>query len=77
MRELLGEDHRDTLASRANLAIAYQAAGRSEEAIPLYERTLADRERLPGEAHLLTARSRLSLAGAYQAAGRLEEAIRL
>ncbi len=38
----LGSDHPDTLASRGNLANAYQAAGRTTEAIPLHERTLAD-----------------------------------
>jgi hypothetical protein len=29
-------------------AVAYRAAGRAVEAIPLYERTLADRERVQG-----------------------------
>jgi hypothetical protein len=31
---VLGPDHRSTLASRDNLASAYQAAGRAAEAIP-------------------------------------------
>ncbi len=39
---LLGPDHPDTLASRGNLATAYRDAGRTTEAITLYERTLAD-----------------------------------
>ena len=34
------------MASRNDLAGTYQAAGRTTEAIRLYERTLADRERL-------------------------------
>jgi tetratricopeptide (TPR) repeat protein len=41
----LGADHPDTLTSRNNLAGAYEETGRLEEAIPLYERTLADAER--------------------------------
>ena len=34
--------------SRNNLAEAYRDAGRAAEAIPLHERTLADRERVLG-----------------------------
>ena len=45
---VLGEDHPDTLASRNNLAAAYQAAGDLGRAIPLYEQTLADRAAGPG-----------------------------
>ena len=48
---VLGPDHPDTLASRNNLAVAYQAAGRTAEAIPLFERTLAACERLLGADH--------------------------
>ena len=39
---VLGADHPDTLASRNNLAAAYQAAGDLGRAIPLFEQTLAD-----------------------------------
>ena len=39
---VLGADHPQTLTSRNNLAYAYQSAGRLDQAIPLYERTLAD-----------------------------------
>jgi tetratricopeptide (TPR) repeat protein len=35
---VLGQTHPDTLTSRSNLAVAYQGAGRLDEAIPLYER---------------------------------------
>jgi len=56
---------------------AYRAAGRLDEAIPLYERTLADRERVLGETHPDTLMSRNNLAHAYRAAGRLDEAIPL
>ena len=74
---ILGPDHPDTLASRNNLARAYQDAGRAGEAIPLYERTLADRERTQGPDHPDTLGSRNNLAEAYQAAGRAAEAIPL
>ena len=74
---LLGPDHPDTLASRNNLAYAYQAAGRLTEAIALYEQVLTDTTRVLGEDHPHTLASRNNLAYAYQAAGRLTEAIAL
>ena len=74
---LLGADHPDTLSAYTNLAYAYQAAGRTAEAIPLYERTLADRERLLGADHPNTLTSRNNLAAAYRDAGRMAEAISL
>ena len=46
---VLGETHPDTLTTRNNLAVAYRDAGRLDEAIPLFERTLADRERVLGD----------------------------
>ena len=52
-------------------------AGRLGQAIPLYERTLADRERVLGDTHPGTLTSRNNLAHAYRAAGRLDEAISL
>jgi hypothetical protein len=58
---VLGAGHPDTLGSRNNLAGAYQAAGRLEEAIPLYERTLADAERVLGAGHPQTLTSRNNL----------------
>jgi tetratricopeptide (TPR) repeat protein len=74
---VLGPDHPDTLQSRNNLAIAYQAAGRTEEAIGLHEQTLATRERILGPDHPDTLASRNNLANAYQEAGRAGEAIGL
>lgn len=61
---------RGKLTSRNNLAGAYQAAGRVTEAIPLYEQTLFDRERVLGPDHPSTLGSRNNLAGAYRVAGR-------
>ena len=73
----LGPDHPDTLASRGNLAAAYLSAGRLEQAVPLFERTLTDRERVLGSDHPRTLASRGNLASAYLSAGRLEQAVPL
>jgi tetratricopeptide (TPR) repeat protein len=74
---LLGADHPDTLSAWTNVAYAYKAAGRTAEAIALYERTLAVGERLLGADHPDTLISRNNLAMAYQAVGRTAEAIPL
>lgn len=74
---LLGPIHPDALGSRDNLAVAYRAAGRLAEAIPLFESTLRDREELLGSTHPDALASRNNLAVAYQGAGRLVEAIEL
>ena len=71
---VLGPDHPDTLTSRNNLAVAYQDAGRLDEAISLHEQTLAARERVLGPDHPDTLASRNNLALAYQDAGRTSEA---
>jgi tetratricopeptide (TPR) repeat protein len=73
----LGPDDPDTLAARNNLAVAYQTAGRIDEAIALHEQALADRERVLGPDHPATLNSRSNLAVAYQAAGRIDAAIAL
>ncbi|MEU5201222.1 tetratricopeptide repeat protein, partial [Streptomyces scabiei] len=75
--QVLGEDHPNTLASRSNLAYAYESAGDLGRAIPLSERTLDDRIRVLGEDHPDTLISRNNLAGAYRAAGDLGRAIPL
>ena len=71
---MLGPDHPNTLTSRSNLANAYQAAGRINEAITLHEQTLATWERMLGPDHPNTLTSRSNLANAYEAAGRITEA---
>ena len=48
---VLGEVHPDTLASRSNLAGAYESAGRLTEAITLLEEVLADSVRVLGADH--------------------------
>ena len=72
-----GDDHPNTFTPQDNLAMSYRAAGRTAEAIPLLERTLADCERVRGTDHPSTLRSRNNLAMAYRAAGRTAEAIPL
>ena len=67
-----GPDHPHTLTSRNNLAIAYQEAGHTGEAITLHEQTLAARERVLGPDHPDTLTSRDNLAAAYQEARRAD-----
>ncbi len=71
----LPPDHPDTLASRNNLAGAYQSAGDLGRAIPLYEQTLTDRTRVLGPDHPSTLTSRNNLAYAYWHQGRRAEAL--
>ena len=78
---VLGDDHpitprpQDKLGSWNRLAMSYLAAGRAADAVPLFERTLADCERVLGAAHPDTLMSRRNLAAAYQAAGRTAAAV--
>jgi Tetratricopeptide repeat len=62
-----GVDASGALASRGNLAAAHLAAGRTAEAIALYERTLADSERLLGAEHPTTNIMRWNLAALTEA----------
>jgi hypothetical protein len=77
LERTLGSDHPDTLKARNTLAVAYHTAGRTADAVPLVERTLAARERLLGADHPSTLASRNNLARAYRAAGRPADAIPL
>jgi tetratricopeptide (TPR) repeat protein len=74
---ILGEGHRETLSSRGNLAVAYRAARRLDEAIPFLEQTLADCQRVLGEADPGTLAAQGNLAAAYREAGRADEAVSL
>ena len=56
-------------------ADAYRAAGQPADAIRLYRRTLADRERIQGPQHPDTMTARQKLADAYLADGRLKDAL--
>ncbi|WP_433373653.1 tetratricopeptide repeat protein [Streptosporangium sp. CA-115845] len=58
---VLGTDHPDTLTSRHNLACTHDSAGRTREAIALYERSVADHERTLGADHPNTRAARESI----------------
>jgi len=58
---VLGPDHPDTLTSRNNLAYAYKSAGQLDQAIPLYQATLTDCERVLGPDHPMTSTVRNNL----------------
>jgi serine/threonine protein kinase/tetratricopeptide (TPR) repeat protein len=73
----LGDDHPDALGCRNCLAVAYQADGKLELAMPLFESTLKACEAKLGEDHPTTVTSRSNLATAYHDAGKLELAIPL
>jgi tetratricopeptide (TPR) repeat protein len=77
LEHLLGPDHRDTLASRNDLAECYRSTGNLGEALSLCEANLADSERIVGLSHPDTLRSRNNLAGIYEIAGDLDRAISL
>ncbi|MFI5938135.1 tetratricopeptide repeat protein, partial [Actinoplanes sp. NPDC051494] len=72
---LLGDEHRDTLSVRANLAVSYWQAGRTAEAIAIQEKVLADVVRSLGDEHRDTLSVRANLAVSYWQAGRTAEAI--
>jgi tetratricopeptide (TPR) repeat protein/cellulose biosynthesis protein BcsQ len=73
----LGEDHPDTLLSKANLADALRQQGRLDEAQFLDESIVDARERQLGAEHLDTFAARAGLAGTLAAQGRLAEALSL
>ncbi|MFF2045862.1 FxSxx-COOH system tetratricopeptide repeat protein [Kitasatospora sp. NPDC058170] len=75
--ETLGDTHPDTLATRSNLAAAYQEAGDLDRAIPLHETALAQCEQVLGPTHADTLSSRNNLANAYQSAGHPGRAVPL
>ncbi|MGW9123041.1 FxSxx-COOH system tetratricopeptide repeat protein [Streptomyces sp. NPDC055663] len=74
---LLGNEHRSTLAARANLAASYWQAGRTNDAINIEERVLAECKRLLGDSHPYTLSTHANLALSYHQAGRTDEAINL
>ena len=67
--QVCGPGHADTLGARDELAAAYLAAGQYSDAITLYRRTLADRERAQGARDPQTMTTRHGLADAYLASG--------
>lgn len=59
----IGPDHPDTLTARANLAVSYWSAGRTNDAIDILERVVATSEESLGADHpdTLTAQRTLGM----------------
>ncbi len=74
---LLGGDHANAVVARDRLAAAYEAAGKSADAIAVFHTALAEREQHQGAEHPETIAARAHLAHAYQSAGRPADAIGL
>ena len=64
---MLGADHPDTLARRADLAHAYYTAGRLTDVVAVLQRALTDCERYLGPDHQMTQTVRENLDAATQA----------
>jgi hypothetical protein len=75
--EGLGPDHPDTLTSMNNLALGYEAAGKLDLALPLYEETLKRTGANLGPDHPDTLSSMNNLASGYLAASKLDLALPL
>jgi tetratricopeptide (TPR) repeat protein len=73
----LSPDHPDTLRSMNNLAGSYLAAGRTQEAVKLYEETLQLIKAKLGPDHPDTLTSMNNLAGSYLAGGRTQQALKV
>ncbi|WP_327096570.1 tetratricopeptide repeat protein [Nocardia vinacea] len=67
----------ETYEDRCNLAAAYEAAGRWDQAIPLYEELLTYREQLVGHNDPFAQRARDDLVRVYRSADRPDEAAAL
>jgi tetratricopeptide (TPR) repeat protein len=72
----LGPDHPETLTAQNNLATAFLTAGRTAEAIQVFEQVRAKLIQVPGRADL-AAGIQCNLARAYSNAGRTGDAIQL
>jgi hypothetical protein len=75
--KVLGTGHPDTIATTANLAAAYEAAGRMPAAMQLSQQCCVDSERVLGPDHADTLARLANLAHLYYAAGRVGDAITL
>lgn len=74
---LLGPAHAQAIMARDKLAASYERAGRTGEAMSVFEAALADRERNLGGDHPETLAARINLAHSYEAAGLGAQAIAL
>ena len=67
--QVLGEWHTDVSVSLNNLAILHRRIGNYKQAIPLYEKSLAIRQRSLGETHVAVAVSLNNLGQCYRHMG--------
>src|SRR5215475_2152963 len=74
---LLGPGHANAVVARDRLAAAYEAAGKSADAIAVFQTALTEREKHQGAEHPETIAARAHLAHAYQSGGRPADAISL
>lgn len=74
---VLGNKHRDTLTTQANLAIASVHAGHGERALTLLEATVSALREVLGPDHMDTLSCQTNLAEVYRTHRRLDEAIPL
>ena len=75
LQDRLGSDHPDVLIAHDNLAGAFGAAGRFDDAVRLYKQVIASRSRIQGDTHPDTLKSRNNLACIYRDAGKIAEAM--
>jgi hypothetical protein len=64
-KRVLGEEHRDTLTSKANLVATYIAKGRWKEAEDLFVQVIEIRKKVLGEEHPDTLASVANLAATF------------
>ena len=75
LQDRLGSDHPDVLIAHDNLAGAFGAAGRFDDAVRLYKQVIASRSRIQGDTHPDTLKSRNNLACTYRDTGKIAEAM--
>ena len=68
-KQILGDDHPDTLHSMNNLANLYHSMGQNDKALHLYEMCLAKRKQILGNDHPDTLHSMNNLANFYHSMG--------
>ncbi len=76
-QRVLGDEHSDTLKSQNSLAVLLNQAGKSNEAILLYETIMAQYEKSPDADKLALLTTMSNLAISLQDAGRVSEAVPL
>lgn len=77
IRRILGDDHVDVVAAANNVASAYVAVGRIDDAGALFAETLAACRKRFGDDHPLALSMADNLAGTHRTAGRLADAVAL